>query len=427
MKYIVAIQLLILSFAGLHAKPVTIEECKALARSNYPAVKQYELIDKIKDNTFSTIALYWLPNIVIGGQATLQNKVPELPKELSPFLSIVGLDMPGLKQEQYKAYIEASQMLWDGGRKKAAAIMAEKDAEEMHEGVNVELYALDGRIEDIYFGILLLDKGISQTENKLALLKGNFEKLNSYVSKGTALGSDAYSIEAEILTANQGLEKLKSAKKAYKKMLEIFTGKQLDDTEFILPLPPSVPALVSYRPELRYIDAGINKLNAQEKQVKANLLPEFGVFAQVYYGYPGLDYFQGMRNSSPSLNAIAGVRIHWNISGLTRKKKSIEALQLAKQRLEIKKDVLIFNNMLEAESKNEEINHLKNLLQDDERIVELRKKVRQASEAKLKNGVIDINDLLAKITAENEAEINKNTHEIQLTKAIYELKHSVNQ
>lgn len=427
MRPFLVILTLLLSLVSLHSKPVTLEECKTKARANYPAIKQYELVEKIKKNTFSTIALYWLPNVTIGAQATIQNKVPEFPTEISNVLSVAGIYMPGLRQEQYKAYIEAVQPIWDGGKKKAIQVTTEAEAEEARAGIDVEMHALEGRIEDIYFGILLLDNGITQTENKIGLLKGSHEKLRAYVNNGIALLSDADAIEAEILSAKQGCEKLRSAKKAYKKVLEIFLGERLDEAEFTLPPTLSTPPLVSYRPELLYLDAGASKLSAQKKQIKAGTRPEIGVFAQAYYGYPGLDYFQGMRNSSPSLNAIAGVRISWNISALTRKKREIEGLDLAKKRLELQKSIFIFNNMLEAESKNQEIEHLKNLLQNDERIVELRRNVRVAAESKLKNGIIDISDLSAKITAENEAVMNRNAHEIQLVKAIYELRHSINQ
>lgn len=427
MKYTVAIQLLILSVACLHARPLTLEECKIKARANYPAIRQYELVEKIKENTFSTILLYWLPNVTIGAQATIQNKVPEFPTEISNALSAAGLYMPGLRKEQYKAYIEAVQPVWDGGKKKAFETATLAEAQEAKAGIDVEMHALNGRIEDIYFSVLLLDNGITQTENKISLLKGSYEKLQAYVNNGVALPSDADAIEAEILSAKQGCEKLRSAKKAYKRVLEIFLGEGLDEADFLLPPTLPAPALVSYRPELLYLDSGIDKLNAKEKQVKAGTRPEIGIFAQAYYGYPSLDYFQGMRSSSPSLNAIAGVRFSWNISALTRKKTEIEGLGLAKKRLELQKSIFVFNNMLEAESKNQELEHLKNLLQDDDKIVELRRNVRAAAESKLKNGIIDISDLSAKITAENEALINRNSHEIQLIKAIYELRHSINQ
>ena len=62
----------------------------------------------------------------------------------------------------------------------------------------------------------------------------------------------------------------------------------------------------------------------------------------------------------------------------------------------------------------------------DDRIVALRRSVREAAESKLRNGVIDTNDLLQKITDEAAAATARSAREIELLKSIYELKHTLN-
>lgn len=53
--------------------------------------------------------------------------------------------------------------------------------------------------------------------------------------------------------------------------------------------------------------------------------------------------------------------------------------------------------------------------------------MREAAESRLRNGVIDTNDLLGKITEEDAAATARSAREIELLKAIYELKHTINQ
>ena len=65
-------------------------------------------------------------------------------------------------------------------------------------------------------------------------------------------------------------------------------------------------------------------------------------------------------------------------------------------------------------------------LDADDRIVQLRRAVREAAESKLRNGVIDTNDLLRKITEEATAATARSAREIELVKTIYELKHTIN-
>ena len=58
--------------------------------------------------------------------------------------------------------------------------------------------------------------------------------------------------------------------------------------------------------------------------------------------------------------------------------------------------------------------------------MQLRRAVREAAESKLRNGVIDTNDLLRTITGEDAAAAARAAREIELLKAIYELKHTMN-
>ena len=92
----------------------------------------------------------------------------------------------------------------------------------------------------------------------------------------------------------------------------------------------------------------------------------------------------------------------------------------------MQRDLFRFNNALEIARENGEIARLRRALADDDRIVQLRRSVREAAESKLRNGVIDTNDLLRKITEEETATAARNAREIELIKTIYELKHTIN-
>lgn len=185
-------------------------------------------------------------------------------------------------------------------------------------------------------------------------------------------------------------------------------------------------ALDVVRPELALFDARIDQFSAQEKLVKSSTRPCFGLFAQGYYGYPGLDYFQSMTSSDWSWNAMIGVKMSWNFGGYYTKKNSLDKLRAAKEQVEVQRDIFLFNNRLELTEESGEIARLRKALSDDDRIVVLRRRVREAAESKLRNGVIDTNDLLRKITEEDTATAARNAREIELLKAIYELKHTVN-
>ena len=68
---------------------------------------------------------------------------------------MLGTIMPDpVSKDQYKAVLELSQVLWDGGRIKSHREMIESSAGVSGQNVEVNLYHLNERIDQLYFGIL---------------------------------------------------------------------------------------------------------------------------------------------------------------------------------------------------------------------------------------------------------------------------------
>ena len=89
-------------------------------------------------------------------------------------------------------------------------------------------------------------------------------------------------------------------------------------------------------------------------------------------------------------------------------------------------DVFLFNNNLEQMQQNENMERYRRLMADDDEIIALRSSVRKAAESKLAHGIIDVNDLLKEINAENNAQVQKSIHEIEMLKEMYNLKITTN-
>ncbi|MBQ8936416.1 MAG: TolC family protein, partial [Bacteroidaceae bacterium] len=180
------------------------------------------------------------------------------------------------------------------------------------------------------------------------------------------------------------------------------------------------------RPELKAIDARLRLTDAQERALKSGLLPRLGVFAQGFYGYPGYNMFEDMLHHRWSLNGMVGARISWNIGALYTRKNDKARLQLQRQTAENSREVFLFNNRLEQMQQDESIARYRKLMADDEEIIQLRSAVRKAAESKLQHGIIDVNDLVREINAENAARVQQSMHEIEMLKEIYDLKFSRN-
>ena len=421
------ILLLLMVLTALTSRAQTLEECCRLAREHYPEIRQYDLIAETEQYNISNAARAWIPQVVLSGQATYQSATPTYPEAFNQMIAANGLDMSGVRKDQYKVVIDVSQNIWDGGQSKANREIAKAEAAVECSRVDVSLYDLQSRIQNLYFGILLLDERVAQTETLIEVLAANLNSIRTYYKNGVAMQSDIDAVEAELLTARQTLSQVEASRASYRRMLEVFIGQPLTDKTLTRPAMVEVASRTSARPELTMFEAQSNILSAQRKAITASVMPRFSVFAQGYYGYPGLDMFKSMVSAEWMLNAIVGVRMSWNIGAFYTKKNNLNKLDVAERQISVQRDIFLFNTQMQTTQDDGEIARLRSALEDDNRIIELRRSVRMAAESRLENGVIDATDLLRKIADETTATLNRSTHEIELLQATYRLKTTLNQ
>ena len=433
MRKIVSILLTVVALSGVHAqtnervgeeRTQTLEECQLAAEKNYPLIQQMDLIRQTTDLTVQNIQKGWLPQVSATAQATYQSAVTAFPDQMQSMYQQMGINMQGLKKDQYRVGIDVQQTVYDGGAiKNQKEVIRQKGNVEAAQN-EVNLYNVRKRVNEMYFALLLLDDQIQLNRDLQELLNGNEKKLSSMFKNGTAAESDYQNIKAERLNVIQQLTNLQSQRQTMARMLSVFCGMEITN-----PAKPKAVSLTqgNNRPELRLIDAQIRLVDAQEKALNSALMPRFGVFAQGFYGYPGYNVFEDMMHRQWSLNGMIGARLSWNIGALYTRKNDKAKLNVLRSMFNVQRDVFLFNNNLEKIQQSESIDRYRRLMADDEEIITLRLQVRKAAESKLRHGIIDVNDLLREINAENTARVQQSMHEIEMMKEMYELKYKVNE
>ena len=420
-KILVALSLLV---APCLTYAITLDECQRLARENYPLVRQFDLIRQSTEFTIDNIAKGWLPQVSALAQATYQSKVMNLPAPLNHMLQQQCLDAKGIRNDQYRIGVDISQNIWDGGQMDGQKAIAQAQAAAQSAETESNLYAIRQRVNDLYFGILLIDDKLRLNKELQTLLQSNLDKLNSMLKHGVVMQSDVNLIKAEELKARQTETELSSSKKAMEDMLSLFICQPFSGVE--MPADIMVIAQGNSRPELHVFDSQLKVFDAQEQMLKVKLMPRVNAFAQGYYGYPGYDLYNDIFSHKWTLNGIIGVKAVWNISGLYTNKNDKLRLQTQRDQVETARETFLFNNHILATQQNDAIARYTQLLQQDGEIVKLREEVRKTAESKLGHGVIDINDLLQEITRENQARIDMSTHQIQKLKETYDLQFTTN-
>ena len=412
-------------FIGLIMLPImlqaqTLEECQRAAENNYPLIRQYGLIDKTTELTVDNIQKGWLPQVSALAQVTYQSDVISWPDQMKTMMTGMGIDMKGLRKDQYKIGVDVNQIIYDGGAMSSQKAIAREQGSVQKAQNDISMYQIRNRVNEMYFSLLLLNEQIKLNNDLQKLLEGNERKLTSMVNGGTAAKSDLQSVKAERLNALQQATNLTSQKQMLQRILSAFCGMEVRDVR--KPVVPYKGARKrsEHRPELTALDAQIGLLNAREKALDAAMKPKLGIFAQGYYGYPGLNMFEDMMSHNWSLNGIIGARLTWNIGALYTRKNDKAKLQYQRSLTESNREVFLFNNNLEQIQQNDNIERFRKLMAGDEEIISLRSAVRKSAESKLSHGIIEVTDLVREINAENAARVQQSVHEIEMLKEMYE-------
>lgn len=210
-----------LLFVLTHAQQLTLDVCRQKTQKNYPLVRQYGLIEQSSEYNLSNASKGYLPQLSLSGKATYQSAVTELP------VKVPGVNIKGMAKDQYQLMAELKQDIWDGGEIRAKKRQLKTSAEVEREELNVNMYALNERVDQIYFGILMLDEQLKQNELLTGDFARSFQKVSAYLTNGVANQADLDAVSVELLNTKQKRLELEASRKAYLDMLSLFIGEGL--------------------------------------------------------------------------------------------------------------------------------------------------------------------------------------------------------
>lgn len=397
---------------AVRSQTLTLGECLRLARENYPAVRQYGLIEQSRGYTLANVSKGWLPQVDVsaGGYA---------------FTDIIdggsGLGRMGLDMNNYLAAgsVSVSQPVYDGGQIAAQRKRAEAESEVEKARLDVSFHAVDERVEELFFGILLLDEQMKQNRLLQDDLGVSLKGMESRMKNGVANQSDIDMVKVEILKARQQNEQLESSRKAFERMLSVFIGRKAGAALSLeKPKAEAAPAWsesLVRRPELNFYAMQNALLDSKRKQLDARLRPTVSAFAT------GMAHSQITDAVNNGL-MLGGISLRWNIGALYTRKNDLLNLDLERQRIDSQRATFLFNNRLWHEQASGSAEALRRQLKLDGEIVSLRESIRKQSEKKANLGTESANELVRNVNAASQARLQQALHELQLLQEIYKLK-----
>jgi outer membrane protein TolC len=402
---LIKITLLLLTFFANAQQKLTLEECYVLVNKNYPLAKQSNLLTQKSTYEIESLNKGKLPKIDLNAQASYQSEVTQLPFKLP------NATVNPANKDQYRATLDVNQLLYNGHLIDANAKLKEAQTLTQKQQVEVGLYQLKTKVNQLYFSILVLQERESLLISKQEQLLSKINEVKSGVKFGAILPASEKVLEAENLKIKQQLVEINSDKTKLFQNLSTLTISDINaKTKLEKPNTILDFAQKSNRPELKLFDLQSQQIESSSFILSKNQLPKINALGQAGYGNPGLN----MLDNSFQPFYMVGVRANWNVFDWNKTKSEKQALSISKEIVKSEKETFQLNIQIQLQEFENEIIKQEEILKTDAEIINLRIYVLKSSDAQLKNGVITSSEYIIEFTNLYEAKANQKVHEIQL-------------
>jgi outer membrane protein TolC len=387
---------------------LSLSEAIQLAQSHYPMLGQKDLVQLTENLSTQNINTAFLPQPTISGQATYQSDVTGLS------LPIPGFSIPSPQKDQYRMVAGVEQLVYDGGMVKTQKEIQQLNTAVEQNKVEVELYGLKTRINQLYFNVLLQEELLKQNELVSKNIQAGIAKVEPQVQNGNMLRSNLLVLQAERLQVKQKNIEITAARKGLLEMLSIYIGQPLP-VNLHLQKPPGtwVADTLLLRPELQLFQSQSDLVAGQRNLIRSRNLPKANAFFQGGYGRPGLNLLSN--EFKPFY--IAGFKVNWPLGGLYTSGREKKLAVISQQTIDLQKQTFLLNTSSQLQQQQADIDKYEALLATDKEIIELRRQVTESAKAQLENAVITSNDFLIQVNAEDSARQAMILHELQWLQA----------
>ena len=409
MKRILFFLLLFLAGYGYgQVSSTSLEDCYRLARENYPRLPDTKRQKEISDLRIQNIGTSWNPQLNLNGQATYQSEVTKVS------VPIPGVSIPSPSKDQYKVYLDVKQTIYDGGASEASKSVEKSALAADLQNLEVELYGINDKVNQLYFNILLMKENEEVIRLKQSVLDERIKILESGFKNGMVTSRDLELLKAERLLAEQQISEIHAERLSLLGTLGILTNQTLSESTSLREPAILVRSGAITRPELKYFDLLGNKLDQSSQLLMKTRSPKIFGFGQTGYGKPGLN----MLKNTFDPYYVVGLGVSWNITDWSQTSRSQKILEVQKEMVGSQKASFDQNLSIALFKANEAIKKVDQLLKIDDELVALRSKIARNSASQLENGVLTSADYIVDLNAATQAGINQKSHKVQLMYAV---------
>jgi outer membrane protein TolC len=410
MRSLISLLLFTCLITRASGQELSLDSCQTLARKNHPILRQAGIIDEISQLRQQSIQTLNLPQFDVTARASWQSDVTNLVFKIPGFAG-----PPLISKDQYRAYLDIKQKLYDGGVARKRKEFEEADRMVSKQQTETELYKIKEVVNSFYFNALLIQENLKIVKLKKETLDANIKTVNSAVKNGVALPSELDQLNAEKLLTEQQETELKSSRQTTLGLIEIVTGVPVTEESVF-----SIPEVLNinsdseiYRPEIELFTLQKSKIDRSEEILKNSKKPYAYAFSQAGLGRPGLN----MLNNNLAGWFMVGAGLSWNIWDWHKSQHDRAAIILQKDIINTNLDNFSRSVKMSLSQEMNNFQKLQTLMSSDEKLVAIKDQITKRSAAALEYGTITSADYLRDLNGSLQAKANLETRKVQLAQS----------
>jgi outer membrane protein TolC len=392
---------------------LSLERCYQLAEQNWPLRRQMAMLGSNSELKVRNLNKNYLPQINVNGSASLQSDVTRVAIALPPPLP--ELDMPELSKDWYKLTLDVNQTIYDGNITKYQKRVEAMNLSADQKAVQIELYKLKDRINQIYFTIILIQQNEFLLKSNGERIESKLKEVEAGIRNGAVLEMNADMLKAELVRIGQQLTESRLDRAAAIDMLaELISTPVETTTRFMMPeITISSTVFENKRPEDELFEIQKARVMLMRDMVTTKWNPKFFAYGQAGYGRPGLN----MLDNDFTPWWLVGAKLTWNPWNWNQNKNEKKIYQIQNDILKAQQETFDKNQKIIAQKDLSEIMKANELMTQDEQIIVLRARISRTASSQLDNGVITSSDYVTRLNEETQARLNLEIHKIQLVRA----------
>lgn len=392
---------------------LTLGFCYQQAEKNYPLNKQFAMLKNSKELKINNLNKNYLPQFNVNASASLQSDVTQVAIALPAGLPEIS--MPVIPKDWYKLTVDLNQMIYDGNITNYQKKVEEFSLQVDQKGVEIELYKVKDRINQIFFNIILLQQNEALLKSNQQRFETKLKEVESGIQNGAILEMNADLLKAELVKIDQQLTENRMDRSTSFKMLAELISSPVPESSLLIVPDVSIPGkdFENKRPENALFDIQRSKIMLLKDMVTTKWNPKIFAYGQAGYGRPSLNMLD------PAFMPwwLVGAKFTWTPLNWNQNRNEKKILQIQSDILKTQQETFDKNLKISAQKDLSEMLKMNELLIQDEEIISLRIKITKAASSQLDNGVITSSDYITRINEETQARLTREIHKILLIKS----------